>query len=74
MSILSSRSGLIQTVKPGTRLESGQTTALGVSSVIENLQVAKPDPNAASAAGAPYDGATVFGLFTVDESLDGETT
>jgi len=80
MSVLFSKSGLIQTVKPSTRIESGQTTAIGVSSVIENLQQARKDPNSPNAipdvptTEAPYDGFVAFGLFKVDETLDGEVT
>jgi hypothetical protein len=80
MSILASKSGLIQTVKPSQRIESEQTTALGTSSVIENLQLAHKDPNSPNAipdiptTEAPYDGFVAFGLFVVDESLDGSTT
>ncbi len=71
MSILASRSGLIQSVKPGTRIESGQTTAPGVSSVIENLVHANVDPNSPRTGAGRYDGLTCFGLFVVDESQDG---
>lgn len=74
MSILKSRSGLIQTVRPGTRIESGQTTSPGVSSVVDGLIKANEDTNSPKSGGTPYDGASCFGLFTVDENLDGALT
>ncbi len=80
MALLSVQSGLIQTVQPSDlRIESFQSNSLGSADisggevVSENLKIAKPD-TAAPINVAPYDGNSAFGLFIVDETLDGEAT
>lgn len=73
MALLFSQSGLIQTVTPSRITELYQGDGAGGEAVLENIQIAKPDPDAPINV-APYDGDSAFGLFNVDVSLDGGTT
>ncbi len=77
MALLSIKSGLIQTVQPSTlRIESYQSDSLGADYITggenqtANLQIAKLDIDSSPNLPA-YDGKAAFGLFIVDEALDG---
>jgi hypothetical protein len=80
VSILASKSGLIQSVTPSQSIESYQSDGVGGEAVLENLQQANNDIDspqsipAVPTTEAPYDGQVCFGLFHVDETLDGLTT
>ncbi len=77
MALLSVKSGLIQTVQPATlRIESYQSDSLGSGYITggenqsANLQIANFDIDSSPNLPA-YDGIAAFGLFIVDEALDG---